>query len=396
MNRALRPEDQHFATRAIHAGSARRSGQPIVSPVTVSSTYQEDPAAPAEYDDILYLRLNNSPNHVALANKLADLEGAETAIVTSSGMAAIATTLLTVLRPGDTLVTTRNLYGGTHSFLENILCDWGIHRVTIDLADPESWPSREDHPGVRALYAETLSNPLLEVAPLDKLAEYAQREQLCSIVDSTFATPFNVRPAELGWDLILHSATKYLGGHSDLCAGVIAGSEQRVNQVRKRLNLFGGTSSPRDLFLLDRGLKTLPLRMRQHNHSAIRIAQYLTEHPRVKRVYYPSLESHSSYQTATRLLEGGSGMLSFEFNYSEEQLVGFLRRLELLTYAPSLGGVETLITRPAKTSHGGLTPAEREALGLSNSLLRLSVGCEETDDIINDLSRAIAHAESIQ
>jgi cystathionine beta-lyase/cystathionine gamma-synthase len=378
---------KHLETKLIHAGEP----EPLISgavsmPIFQSSTFEYTGAT--SYHDLKYIRLNNTPNHIALHQKLAALENAEAALVTASGMSAITTTLLTILHSGDHLLAQECLYGGTHDFLTKDLEAFGISFDFIDGDDPDSWKHRL-RPNTKAIYVETMTNPLLQVADLKAVVEFARTNGLLSLIDNTFASPVNFRPPEWGFDLSLHSCTKYLNGHSDIVAGAVIGRADLIEKITHKLNHLGGSLDPHACFLLHRGLKTLAVRMRYQNESALKIAKFLEGHPVVNRINYPGLESHPRHQRASELFDGFSGMLSFELNDGVQAAEHFIQNTTLPISAPSLGGVETLITRPATTSHSGMSPEERQALGISDTLIRLSVGIEATEDIIEDFDKAL-------
>lgn len=354
-------------------------------PVFQSATYQY--AGEKSYDDVRYIRLNNTPNHLALAEKLAALENAEDALVTSSGMAAISTSLLTLLSKGDHLLAQDCLYGGTHDFVTRDIEKFGISYDFIDGNNPESW-ERKLKPTTKAIYVETISNPLMQVPDLESVVSFAKRHRLVSMIDNTFASPVNFRPSEFGFDLSLHSATKYLNGHADIVAGAVIGNSNLIEKVTHKLNHLGGSLDPHAAFLLHRGIKTLALRIKQHNESALQIAHFLEKHPAVAKVNYPGLESHPNHDRAKRLFNGFGGMMSFELHGGVEVAESFMRTARLPVVAPSLGGVETLVTRPSLTSHSGLSPEDRRRLGISDGLIRLSVGIEATNDLIEDFQQA--------
>ncbi|MCA9649769.1 MAG: aminotransferase class I/II-fold pyridoxal phosphate-dependent enzyme [Myxococcales bacterium] len=381
-------EDPRIDTQLVHAGEPRpRIEGAVVMPVFQSSTYEY--GGQGRYDDVRYLRLNNSPNHVALHDKLAAIEGAQAALVASSGMAAISTTLLSLLRPGDHLLAQRTLYGGTHDLVTELLARLGVAHTFIDAEDPSGWAAAL-RPSTRAVYVEALTNPLLQVADLGAVARFAREHGLVSLVDATFATPVLLRPIALGFDLVLHSATKYLNGHSDIVAGAIAGSAARIDEIRHTLNLLGGSLDAHACGLLHRGLKTLGVRVRQQCATALAVATRLAEHPAVARVCYPGLPSHPGHARARELLHGGFGaMLSFELHGGVEAAQRFTAALRLPVDAPSLGGPESLVTRPALTSHAGLDPELRRRLGIADGLVRMSVGLEDPRDLIDDLEQAL-------
>ena len=382
--------ERRFETQAIHAGEPRpRILGAVVMPIFQSATFEHDPAAGTGYDDVRYIRLNNTPNHLAVQQKLAALEGAEAALVTGSGMAAISATLLTLLRPGDRLMAQRALYGGTHGLVTSELHDLGIEVDFFDAGDPGAF-ARHVHPTTRAVYVETLTNPLCELGDLAAVAAFAKEHRLVSIIDNTFASPYNFRPLGLGFDVVIHSATKYLNGHSDLVAGAVLGRAYLVRSVTKRLNHLGGCLNPETCALLHRGMKTLALRVEAQNKNALALARALEKHPAVARVNYPGLESHPAHARARELFRGFGGMLSFEHKGGVEAADAFTHRLTLPLVAPSLGGVETLVTRPALTSHAGLPPEERRAIGIADELVRVSVGIEAAEDLIADFEQALA------
>ncbi len=378
----------HVDTKLIHAGEWRpRIEGAVVMPIFQSASFQTREAA--DYHDIHYLRLSNTPNHVVLHRKLAALEGAEAAVVAASGMAAITTALLSVLRRGDHLLVQRCLYGGTHAFVTRDLPELGIEHDWIDAGDPASW-ERQLRPNTRAIYVETLTNPLLELGDLPAVARFARAHGLVSLVDNTFATPLGFCPAAHGFDLSLHSATKYLNGHSDLVAGAVIGRAELLERIKHRLDHLGGCLDAHACALLHRGLKTLALRVRRQWENAQRLAEFLESHPAVARVHYPGLESHPQHRLARELLQGFGGMLSFVLRDGLEGARRLVGRLRLAVFAPSLGGVETLVTLPAMTSHASLSPQERARAGIDDALVRVSVGIEAPEDLLEDFRQALA------
>ena len=378
---------RHIETQLVHAGEPLpRIGGAVEMPIFQSATYEY--AGEGSYHDVRYLRINNTPSQLALHAKLAVLEGGEAALVTSSGMAAISTTLLTVLAPGDHLLAQSGLYGGTHELVAGEFPRLGIERDFLDADRRDTWAALL-RPNTRAIYVEAMTNPLLEVADLEGIVQFAREHGLISIIDNTFATPINFRPLTAGFDLCLHSATKYLNGHTDIVAGAVIGTTENIERIRHRANHLGGSLDPHAAFLLKRGLKTLALRVRYQNDSTQRIAQFLQAQPAVVRVNYPGLESHPRHARARRLFAGYGGVLSFELEGGERRAEDFARRVRIPAIAPSLGGVQTLLTRPATTSHAGLTREERLRLGISDGLLRLSVGIEATDDLLEDFRQAL-------
>src|SRR2546430_6076579 len=374
-------------TKAIHAGEPRpRIAGAVVMPVFRSATYEY--AGEKSYDDVRYIRLNNTPNHLDLAEKLAAVENAEDALVTGSGMAAISTSLLTFLGKGDHLLAQDCLYGGTHDFVTKDIEKFGISYDFINGNDPDSW-GRKLKPSTKAIYVETISNPLMQVPDLESVVGFAKSHGLVSMIDNTFASPVNFRPSELGFDLSLHSATKYLNGHSDIVAGAVIGESSLIEKVTHKLNHLGGSLDPHAAFLLHRGIKTLALRVKHHNESALQIARFLEKHPAVAKVNYPGLESHPDHERAQRLFDGFGGMMSFELHNGVEGAESFMRAALFPAVVPSMSRVETFVTRAATTSHSGLSAEGRQRIGISDGLVRLSVGVEATQDLIEDFEQAL-------
>ncbi len=380
-------KDLSIDTKLIHAGEPTpRIAGAVSMPIFQTAMFEY--SGEKTYDQIRYIRLNNTPNHIALHAKLAAVENAEAALVAASGMAAITTSILTILSAGDHLLIQDCLYGGTHDFVTRDLASFGIHYSFINADEPATW--REQlRPTTKAIYVEAMTNPLLQVGDLEAAVRFAREHGLVSMIDNTFPSPVNFRPCERGFDLSLHSATKYLNGHSDIVAGAVIGRATLVESITHRLNHLGGTMDPHAAFLLHRGLKTLAVRMRQHNESALRIARLLEEHPAVLCVNYPGLKSHPRYERACKLFSGFSGMLSFELKGGLEAAERFMKAVRLPVVAPSLGGVETLVTLPATTSHSGMSPEDRWRLRISDGLIRVSIGIESTDDLLEDFSRAL-------
>ena len=379
-------ESLSLPTQAIHAGSIRpRVEGAIVTPIFQSSTFEYHGEG---YHDIGYIRLSTTPNHRVLTQRIAALEGTEAAICTGSGMAAISTALLSLLNAGDHILVQDCVYGGTSSFLRTELPRFGITHSEIDSQEPESW-ARALTPHTRLIYVEALSNPLIQVADLQAVAEFSQDHGLISVVDNTFASPVNFTPVTLGFDIVIESATKYLAGHSDLTAGCVAGSAQHISRVKRTLDHLGGILDPHTCFLLERGIKTLPLRVAHQNETALRTATFLNEHRAVVRVHYPGLPTHAQHNRAARLFRGFGGILAFELGGAVEDAEQFLAQLSIPAVAPSLGGVESLVVRPAATTHATLAPEERLRAGITETLIRLSVGLESSDDLIEDIDRAL-------
>jgi cystathionine beta-lyase/cystathionine gamma-synthase len=372
-------------TKLVHAGEPRPE-RAVSMPIYQSSTYEY--AGTSDYHDVQYIRLNNTPNHAVLHAKLAALECTERALVASSGMAAISSTLLSLLATGDHVLAHDGLYGGTFDLLTKDLPRLGITCTFVDANRPETWASQVT-PRTRAFYVETITNPLVEVVALDQVVRFAREHGLVSIVDNTLATPINFRPAEHGFDLVVHSATKYLNGHTDIVAGVVTGRAELVVAVKHKLDHLGGALDPHACFLLHRGLKTLAVRVRYQNQSTLELATYLARHPRVAQVNYPGLERHPNHARAREWFAGRGGVLSFELAGGLRAVEQLFQRLEIPICAPSLGGPETLITRPATTSHAGLAAEVRRRQGITDGLVRLSVGLESTQDLIEDFAAAL-------
>ncbi len=376
------------STRAVHAGGPpAEEGGPVVNPIVPSTTFYSDPSSGGE---VLYTRYVNGPNHLALAEKLASLEGGDDAIPVASGMAAMACALLSCVRAGDHVLATDAIYGGTRVLLEDELSRLGIATTFVDLTEP-AW-ERAFRPETRVVLGESPSNPLLRVLDLRAISDAAHRRDAVVIVDATFASPINLRPLEHGVDLVMHSATKYLGGHSDVTAGVLVGSDARIAAVRERARVWGPLLDPHACWLLERGLKTLALRMERHNANGMAIARWAEAEPGIARVHYPGLATHPDHDLAARVLDGFGGMLGMELEGGGEAATRFMRALRLAKAAPSLGGVETLVSEPRHTSHVSLTPEERASHGIRDGFVRLSLGIEDPEDLIADFAQALQAA----
>jgi cystathionine beta-lyase/cystathionine gamma-synthase len=371
-------------TLLVHAGEPRIGGS-ITMPIFQSSTYETKERA--GYHDIRYGRLSNTPSHDALHQKLAAIEGAEAALATSSGMSAISTVLLSLLRAGDHLIAQDSLYGGTHDLFAHDFPALGIEVTRVSGDDAGSW-EKARRPGTKAFYCESITNPLVRVADLEGIVAFARKHALVSVIDNTFATPLGFRPIERGFDLAVHSATKYLNGHSDLIAGAAMGSRALIERVKHKLDHLGGSLDAHACFLLQRGLKTLAVRFRQQSQTAMELARFLERHAAVSRVHHPSLESHPDYARARKLLALPGAMMSFELR-DAARVPRLFERMTLPIKAPSLGGCETLITQPAETSHAGLSASERQRVGISDGLLRVSVGLEAAEDLVADFAQAL-------
>jgi cystathionine beta-lyase/cystathionine gamma-synthase len=381
-------DSESMETLAVHGGERRPGPEgSVVFPIYQGTVFSVEPGA--GYHDIPYIRLSSTPSQRYLHDKLAALEGAEAAVATASGMAAVTTALLSILRAGDHVLASDCLYGGTHDFLTGHAEDLGWRCSFVDVQRPETWAAART-PHTKVFLVETITNPLMRVGLLAEIADFARREGLVTVIDNTFATPVNFRPLAAGFDLCFHSATKYLGGHSDLVAGSVMGRTELIDRVRKTLNHYGGSLDPHTGFLLARGIKTLALRVRAQNENAMALATFLAGHPAVTAVNYPGLPSHPDYAHAATLLSGFGGMLSLRLRGGEAAAQTLLDAVRLPFVAPSLGGVETLITRPATTSHAGMRPEDRERLGITPDLIRVSCGIEGQQDLIADFSQALA------
>jgi cystathionine beta-lyase/cystathionine gamma-synthase len=386
----VRGNGESMDTVAVHGGEPRPGPDgSVVFPIYQGTVYETEPGA--GYHDLKYIRLNSTPSQQYLHGKLAALEGAEAAVATSSGMAAVTSILLSLMRAGDHLIASECLYGGTHDFLTGHAADLGWTCSFVDAGRPETWAAaRTDR--TRVFLVETITNPLMRVGLLDRVAAFGRRAGIVTVIDSTFASPVNFRPLQAGFDLVFHSATKYLGGHSDLVAGAVMGGTDLVERVRKTVNLFGGSLDPHAGFLLARGIKTLSLRVRAQNANALALARFLEDHPAVAAVNYPGLVSHPDHAHAAELLSGFGGMLSLRLHGGEQAAQALADAVTLAYSAVSLGGVETLVTRPAATSHAGMSPQDRDSLGITADLIRVSTGIEGTQDLVADFAQALEKA----
>ena len=390
---------QRLGTRVVHAGEPRiKPFGAITMPIVQTSTYTfEDTATlvahmrrkeqQLDLERGEYGRYGNPTQEVVEA-KLAALEGGEACLALASGMAATTLTLVTLLSQGDHFVLTSDCYRKTRQFAVEFLRRYGI---ACTLIEPDDLAGLEAAigPRTRLIMTESPTNPYLRVADLPRYAEIAQRHGLLTLIDATFATPCNLRPLEHGIDLVIHSATKYLGGHNDLLAGAVIGRAEHINAIRETNNIFGAVSDPQTLYLLLRGLKTLDLRVARHNANGQRVAEFLEGHPAVRRVWYPGLASHPDHAVAARLMSGYGGVVSFELEADLEGTGRFIDALEIPYIGPSLGGVESIVEQPALMSHFTLSEEERAAIGVRGELVRYALGIEDTDDLIADLAQAL-------
>ena len=376
-----------LATRAVHAGQpGARPGAPVVAPIVRSSTFHW--SGPGDGIDLLYSRYGNNPNQRSVAAKIAALEGTESALALASGMAAISMTLLAATRAGDHVVASRHLYGATHALLNDELPRRGVTTTFVDPGDPDAWRAATTA-ATRAVLIELPTNPTLRVFDIGPARDAARSAGAILAADMTFATPVNIRAAEHGVDAVLHSATKYLGGHSDLIAGAVAGSAELIGRVTKMMKLYGGSIDPQAAWLLERGMRTLPARMERHNRNALELARWFSGVEGVTQVIHPGLASHPDHACATRMLDGCGGMLSIVLEGGGDAADRFCTALALAAAAPSLGGVETLVSQPRHTSHVDLSPAQRNALGIPDGFVRISVGLEDPEDLKADFADAV-------
>jgi len=380
-----------FPTKAIHVGQEAdpTTGATIV-PIYQTSTYTQ--AAPGQHKGYDYSRTVN-PTRVALEQCLASLENARFGLCFASGMAATAATM-NVLSAGDHVGVTDDLYGGTFRFFDKVLSRYGLTFSYVDVSDPKS-VDVAIHASTRLVWLESPTNPLLKLADIEAIAGICKRRGALLAVDNTFATPYLQNPLELGADMVVHSTTKYIGGHSDAVGGFFATNKQELHDIVKfHQNSVGGVPSPFDCFLVLRGVKTLSLRLREHERNARAVAAYLDDHPEVKQVYYPGLLSHPQHELAKRQMRGFGGIVSFELKGDAERAKAFAAKTRIFSLAESLGGVESLICHPVTMTHGAIPKELREARGVTDGLLRLSVGIEAQADIIEDLEQALLATRS--
>ena len=382
----------HPETESVRGGvNLKKRHAAMAQPIYQTSTFQvsdSDQQLRATGSDMYYTRYGN-PTHTAVEQAIAELEGTDTALLFSSGMTAISTSILALVKSGDHIVAQRDLYGGVTKFLSNWASRFGIETTFVDTTDYDQH-ARAIRPNTKLLYLESPTNPTLRVVDLHRASAIAREHGLITLIDSTFATPINTRPAEFGIDLVLHSGTKYLGGHTDLICGVAAGRRDLIDKIRETRTTLGGVMDPHAAFLLLRGMKTLAVRVERQNQSALRIAEFLTRHSQVRSVNYPFLQGHPQRALAMEQMKGGGGLLSFEVEGSGEDARKVSESLQLFTLAPSLGGVESLVSIPVLTSHLMISAEHREKMGINEQLVRLSVGIENTDDLIADLNQALA------
>ena len=371
-------------TQCVHSGTHKDSNtRGLNTPIFTSSSFEY-----LDTPENVYPRYFNTPNQKSIVRKLCDLENAEEGLLFSSGMAAISTAMLAFLNSGDHVVLQKDIYGGTHHFVTAEYERFGIEYTFVsNRAEEIEHAVRKN---TKIIYIETPSNPLVLITDIKATVQIARAKKAISIIDNTFATPINQNPIDLGIDIVTHSGTKYLGGHSDLCCGAVLTRKDLAAKIAATAANLGGSLNALTCYLLERSLKTLAVRIEKQNQNARGIAEYLQKDPRIQNVYYPGLENHPAHAVAKNQMKGFGGMLAFELNSRAPNPERFLRNLKLITPALSLGGVETIICSPAKTSHEKITAAERAELGITDNLLRLSVGIENSADIIADLDRALS------
>jgi cystathionine beta-lyase len=379
----LKEKDMQIETQCVHSGRYRdQATGGTNTPIFTSSSFEY-----LDREETVYPRYFNTPNQEAVVRKICAVERAEDGVLFSSGMAAISTTVLAFAGSGDHVVMLDELYGGTHAFATDTFDRFGI-RYSFAGTDAES-VAQAALPDTRVIVIESPTNPLLSILDIRRVAEFAKSRGITTVIDNTFATPVNQNPTALGMDVVIHSGTKYLGGHSDLCCGVAVTSAEKAERIRSMARNLGGSLNAITCYLLERSLKTLALRVRKQTENASRIAWYLSSHDAVLKVNYPGLPDFNGHSIAAAQMSGFGGMLSFELKGSCGPPSGFLRRLKVITPALSLGGVETLICCPSETSHQKISAEERKRIGISDRLLRLSVGIENVRDLIEDLEQAL-------
>ena len=387
----MKRHSQHFETKAVRgAADLEKKNGPLGTPIYQTSTFQvtdNDEQVRIAGSDHYYTRYGNPTNTVA-EKTIAELEGVDSALTFASGMGAVTTTIMALLKSGDHVVAQRDIYGGVSKFLSQWLPKMGIESTFVDTTDYEQH-ARAIRPNTKLLYLESPTNPTLRVVDFKKAAAVARAHKLLSMIDATFGTPINQHPAEFGIDLIMHSGTKYLAGHSDLICGAVAGSHELIERIWETRTTLGNCMDPHASWVLLRGLKTLAVRVARQNENALRVAEFLAEHAKVRSVHYPFLKSHPQYAVARQQMSGGGGMVTFEVEGSGEDARRISEAMRLFTLATSLGGVESLVSIPVLTSHGMIPAEARAQMGVTEQMVRLSVGIENADDLIADLEHAL-------
>jgi len=375
-----------LATLAIHAGTETRAPDtPVVHPLFQSVNFIQEIGTA---EGLRYPRYGNSPNAELVQRRIAALEGAEAAVLLGSGMGAIACGLLALLRPGDHLVASSWMYGGATELLTKEFATLGIDVSFVDPFEPRVW-RRTLRKQTRAVFLETPTNPACRVIDLRPISYVTREHGIALVVDSTFASPINLRPIEHGADVVIHSATKFLNGHHDVLGGIVCGTAPYIEEVRQKMMLWGQAPDPFAAWLLERGIKTLDVRIERHNANAMRVAEWCSERKQIRRVHYPGLASHADHETAKSLMDGYGGMMAIELAGGAAAAEKFLRKLKIFRHAPSLGGVDSLVSEPRFTSHTHLTADERADAGIPDGFLRLSIGIESANDLIGDIEQAL-------
>ncbi len=382
----------------MHAGAdLQKKHGPVSTPIYQTSTFEvtdNDEQLRVTPTDMFYTRYGN-PTNTVVELRIAELERADAALLFASGMSAITTSILALVKSGDHIVAQRDIYGGAGKFFSQWLPKLGIETTFVDTTEYDQH-AQAIRPNTKLLYLESPTNPTVRIVDLEKAAALARKHKLISMIDSTFATPINQRPVEFGIDLVMHSGTKYFGGHSDLMAGIIAGRKDLIEKIHETRTTLGGVMDPHAAWLLLRGIKTLAVRVQRQNENALRVAQFLAQHSRVRRVHYPFLEVHPQRAVAMEQMRGGGGMVSFEVEGSGDDARRLTESLRLFTLAPSLGGVDSLVSIPVLTSHAMISAEQRQKMGVTEQLIRLSVGIENADDLIADLEQALTVVSSPQ
>jgi cystathionine beta-lyase/cystathionine gamma-synthase len=388
----MKKHSRHQETEAVRGGTElHKKNGPLSTPIYQTSTFEvtdNEQQLRATHTDMFYTRYGNPTNTVA-ESAIAELEGADAALLFASGMSAISTSILALVKSGDHIVAQRDIYGGATKFLTQWLPKFGVETTLVDTTDYEQH-ARAMRPNTKILHLESPTNPTLRVVDLERVSALARERGVITLIDSTFSTPINCRPIEYGIDLVMHSGTKYFAGHSDLICGVVAGRRDLIETIHATRTTVGCNMDPHAAWLLLRGIRTLALRVERQNESALRVAQFLKGHPKVRSVSYPLLEGHPQRALAMEQMRGGGGVLSFEVEGTGEDACRFAEALELFTLAPSLGGVDSLVTIPVITSHAMIRAEEREKMGVTEQMVRLSVGIENVEDLIADLERGLA------
>jgi len=375
-----------LSTTAIHGGAEPPTpGTGVTTPLTQSVNYVQETGTS---EGLRYTRYGNTPNAELVQRRLAQLEGSEAALVLSSGMGATACAMLALLRGGDHLVSSSWIYGGTRKLFTEDLPGMGVEVTFVNPLEPRGW-RKALRKNTRVVFLESPVNPTCRVLELNSLQNLAHAEGIALVVDSTFASPVNFRPIEHGVDVVIHSATKYLNGHHDILAGVVCGNEPFIEEVRAKMMVWGQAPDPFACWLLERGLKTIDVRVKRQNENAQRIAEWCSKRPEFAKVHYPGLPSHPDHEIAKTLLDGFGGMLAIELKGGGPSAIRFVQGLKIFTYAASLGGVDSLVIEPRYSSHEHLTPEERARIGIPDGFLRVSVGIENAEDLIADIEQAL-------